>query len=200
MSNVKTIVVMQIKSAFAYLPAGCTYAAGITGFLLVLCAGWKFYLHKKIPRLFWWRFLAGFFYIVYMYCVLQLTIFSREPGNYGAVDWRFLVRWNENDAQKAFLLANIIMFIPFGVLLPMFCKTMSHILIVLPLAVICSISIEALQLKYQLGLCQLDDVVANSAGFLIGYLIFLMIRDVYLLVVMLFRLLAAILCRLQRMV
>lgn len=191
---------MQLKSAFAYLPTGCTYAAGITGFLLVLCAVWKFYLNKRIPQLFWWRLLVGFLFIAYIYCVLQLTIFSRESGNYGAVDWRFLVRWNENDAQKAFLLANIIMFIPFGVLLPMFGKTMSHILIALPLALACSVSIEALQLKYQLGFCQLDDVVANSVGFLIGFLIFLVIRDVYLFVGMLFHLLAAVLRRLQRMV
>ncbi|MDE7177931.1 MAG: VanZ family protein [Lachnospiraceae bacterium] len=192
MSYVKALVIMQLKSALAYLPAGCTYAAGITCFLLVLCAVWKFCLHKKVSWLFWWRLLVGFLFIAYMYCVLQLTIFSREPGNYGAVDWRFLVRWNENDAQKAFLLANIIMFIPFGILFPMFGKTMSHILIALPIALACSVCIEALQLKYQLGFCQLDDVAANSAGFLIGFLIFLVIRDVYFFVVMLFRLFASI--------
>lgn len=192
MSHVKSLVIMQLKSAFAYLPTGCIYAAGIICSLLVLCAVWTFYLHKKVSWLFWWRFLVGFLFITYMYCVLQLTILSREPGNYGEVDWRFLVRWNENDAQKAFLLANIIMFIPFGVLLPMFGKTMSHILIALPIALACSVSIETLQLKYQLGFCQLDDVVANSAGFLIGFLIFLVIRDVYLFAVMLFRLLASI--------
>ena len=192
MSQVKTLVITQLNSAFAYLPTGCTYAAGITCSLLVLCAVLKFCLHKKVPRLFWWRLLVGFLFITYMYCVLQLTIFSREPGNYGTVDWRFLVRWNENDAQKAFLLANIIMFIPFGVLLPMFGKTMNHILIVLPIALACSVCIEALQLKYQLGFCQLDDVVANSVGFLIGFFIFLAIWDVYLFIVMLFRLLASV--------
>ena len=192
MSHVKTLVIMQLKSAFAYLPTGCTYAAGITCSLLVLCAVWKFNLHKKVPRIFWWRLLVGFLFITYMFCVLQLTIFSREPGNYGEVDWRCLVRWNENDAQKAFLLANIIMFIPFGVLFPLYGKTMSHILIGLLVALACSVSIEALQLKYQLGFCQLDDVVANSTGFLIGYLIFLAIRDVYLFIVMLFHLFAAI--------
>lgn len=84
------------------------------------------------------------------------------------------------------------MFIPFGVLLPMFGKTMSHVLIALPIALACSVSIEALQLKYQLGFCQLDDVGANSVGFLIGFLIFLVIRDVYLFVVMLFRLFVSI--------
>ena len=192
MSHVKTLVFMQLKSAFAYLPTGCTYAAGITCFLLALCVVWKFCLHKKVSRIFWWQLLVGFLFITYMYCVLQLTILSREPGNYGAVDWRFLVRWHENDEEKSFLLANIIMFIPFGVLLPMFGKTLSHILIALPLAVACSVLIEVLQLKYQLGLCQLDDVVANSVGFLIGFLIFLMIRDVYLFIVMLFRLLVSI--------
>ena len=195
MSHVKTLVIMQLKSAFAYLPTGCTYAAGITCSLLILCAVWKFCLHKKLPRLFGWRLLVGFLFITYMYCVLQLTIFSREPGNYGAVDWRFLVRWNENDAQKAFLLANIIMFIPFGVLLPMFGKAMSHILIALPIALASSVCIEALQLKYQLGFCQLDDVVANSVGFLMGYLVFLTIRDVYLFIVMPFRLVASIVKR-----
>ncbi len=187
MSRIKNLVIMQLKSALSYLPAGFAYAAGITCFVLVLCAVWKFCLHRKTGRFFWWRLLVGFFFLAYIYCVLQLTILSREPGNYGDIDWRFLVRWNENDSQKAFLLANIIMFIPFGVLFPMFNKVFAHILVTFPVAVACSICIEALQLKYQLGFCQLDDVVANSVGFLIGYLIFLMLRDVYLFGVMLWR-------------
>lgn len=183
MSHVKTLVIMQLKSALTYLPVGFKYAAGITCFMLILCAIWKFCLYRKINRIFWWRLLVSFLFIAYIYCVLQLTIFSRKPGNYGGADWRFLVRWNESDAQKAFLLANIIMFIPFGILLPMFGKAMRHILIALPVAQVCSISIEALQLKYQLGFCQLDDVVANSIGFLMGFLIFLVLRDVYLFVI-----------------
>lgn len=64
------------------------------------------------------------------------------------------------------------MFIPFGTLFPMFGKFFSHILVALPVAAACSICIEALQLKYQLGFCQIDDVAANPVGFLIGYLIF----------------------------
>lgn len=187
MSQVKTLVIAQLKSALGYLPAGFAYAAGITCFALVLYAIWKFGLRRKTSRLFWWRLLVGFFFSVYIYCVLQLTILSREPGNYGGIDWRFLIRWNENDSQKAFLLANIIMFIPFGVLFPMFGKTVTHILVSLPVAVICSICIESIQLKYQLGFCQLDDVAANSAGFLIGFFIFLILQDVYLFVAMLVR-------------
>lgn len=113
--------------------------------------------------------------------------FPRKPGNYGGVDWRFLVRWNENDSQKAFLLANIIMFIPFGILFPMFGRAAAHILISLAVAVSCSICIESIQLKYQLGFCQLDDVAANTVGFLAGFLVFLMLYDVYLFVAVLVR-------------
>lgn len=187
MSQVKTLVIIQLKSALAYLPAGFTYAAGIIFLALALCGVWKFYLHRKVDRIFWWRLLVGFLFIAYIYCVLQLTILSREPGNYGVVDWRFLVRWNENDSQKAFLLANVIMFIPFGVFFPMLGKAATHILISLPVAVACSICIESIQLKYQLGFCQLDDVAANSAGFLMGFFIFLILQDAYLFVAMLVR-------------
>ena len=183
MTQVKTLVIMQLESALAYLPRGCIYAAGFTCAVLFIGAIWKVGLHRKAGKYFWQRLLVGFFFLVYIYCVLQLTIFSREPGNYGGIDWRFLVRWSENDNQKAFLLANIIMFIPFGVLFPMLGKVFVHILVSLPTAMACSICIEALQLKYQLGFCQLDDVAANTVGFLIGFLIFLMLQDVYLFAV-----------------
>lgn len=93
---------------------------------------------------------------------------------------RFLVRWNEDDEQKAFLLANIVMYIPMGILLPLLCRYLKHILVSLPIAVGSSIFIEAIQLKYQLGFCQLDDVAANSTEFLVGYLVFLIFYDVYL--------------------
>lgn len=191
MSQVRNLVIAQLKAAFIYLPAGCIYAAGIVGFVLISCVIWKICLHRKIAGCVWRQLPVAFFFIVYVYCVLQLTILSREPGNYGGADLRFLARWNENDSQKAFLLANIIMFVPFGVLFPMFGKAVRHILISLPLAVTCSICIETWQLKYQLGFCQLDDVAANSVGFLVGFLIFLILQDVYLFVAMMMRLLVS---------
>ncbi len=40
----------------------------------------------------------------------------------------FLARWNANDNQRAFLLAKDIMFIPLGVLLPMFGRIFAYVL------------------------------------------------------------------------
>lgn len=182
MNTIVELILKQICDALLYIPAGCKWALGIV--ILILIAGmvWKFCFHKNITVVFWKNLLLAFYFIVYIYCILQLTIFSRHVGNFGGIDWRFLVKWNESDAQKAFLIANILMFIPLGILMPMVCKWTKHIMISLPIAVLCSVCIEATQLKYQLGFCQLDDVVANSTGFLIGFLIYLMLADVYLFV------------------
>ena len=179
MNSVIELIINQLDDALLYIPDGCRWACGIVILILISGMVYKFCLHKNIPLIFWARLILSFFLTVYIYCVLQLTIFSRRAGNFGGLDWRFLARWNESDAQKAFLVANIIMFIPLGILLPMLCKWTKHIMISLPIAILSSICIEAVQLKYQLGYCQLDDVVANSSGFLIGFLVYLMIYDVY---------------------
>lgn len=179
MNPILELVIDQIDDALLYIPSGCVWALRIVLGILAFGLIFKFGLHKNITIMFWQKLLLTFFFIIYVYCVLQLTILSRNMGNFGGIDWRFLARWSENDAQKAFLIANIIMFIPYGILLPMVCKWTQHIMISLPIAMLSSIAIEAVQLKYQLGYCQLDDVVVNTVGFLIGFLIYLIIADIY---------------------
>ncbi|MBD5449357.1 MAG: VanZ family protein [Lachnospiraceae bacterium] len=179
MNSIVESVIILLKDALTYLPAGCTWAAGIILIVLTINIIYKFCTHRNVTFLFLWRLFLLFLFIAYTYCILRLTLLSRPTANYGGIDWRFLAKWNENTAQKAFLIANIIMFIPFGVLLPMMSKWTKHILIALPTAIVCSIAIEAMQLKYQLGYCQLDDVIANSVGFLVGFLIYLVIADIY---------------------
>lgn len=56
------------------------------------------------------------------------AILLRKPGNYGGINLHFLARWNANDNQRAFLLAKDIMFIPLGVLLPMFGRIFAYVL------------------------------------------------------------------------
>lgn len=182
MNSVIQSVMLLLKDALLYIPAGCMWAAGIVSIVLTAGMVYKFCFHRELRLLFLWRSILLFLFIVYTYCMLQLTILSRPTGNYGGIDWRFLVRWNENTAQKAFLIANIIMFVPLGILMPMMCRWARHILLSLPAAFLCSVAIEAVQLKYQLGYCQLDDVAANSTGFLIGFLIYLAIADAYYLI------------------
>lgn len=180
-------VIYMLKDSWRYFQNGCIWAIGIVIVLLAGMLVWKFALHKSIRTVDWFRILPLFFLIVYIYCVLQLTILSRKPGNYGGIDMRFLARWDEWYGEKAYLISNIILFFPLGIFLPMLARWTKHIVLSLPVAILSSVGIEAVQLKYQLGFCQLDDVVANSIGFLVGYLLFLIIYDVYQFIVFIYR-------------
>lgn len=182
--RIKELVTVQIIESLEYLPDALKWSAGAC--LVVVLASAVFFLtSRKKPSVisvfrFALRLIWLFAFVAYGYCVLQLTILSRTPVPwYDHVDWVFLSRWFDNNEQKAFYLANVVMFIPFGILLPMLGKPMHHILIAAPIAAACSIGIEAAQLKYHLGACQLDDVLLNTFGFLIGFLVYLALADIY---------------------
>lgn len=183
-SRIRELVAAQIIESLGYLPNAFRWSMRVC--LIVVLAYATFFLvrHKKPSVIstfqFALRLIWLFAFVTYSYCVLQLTILSRTPVPwYDHVDWVFLSRWFDNNEQKAFYIANVVMFIPLGILLPMMGKPMRHILIAAPAAAACSIGIEAVQLKYHLGACQLDDVLLNTFGFLMGFLVYLALADIY---------------------
>ena len=64
-------------------------------------------------------------------------------------------------------ILNIVLFIPFGFLLPFIWKkaTWWRVLLV---GLLVSIAIESLQYAFHLGCCDVDDLIHNSAGTLLG--------------------------------
>lgn len=183
-NRIRELVSAQIIESLGYLPNAFRWS--MRACLIIVLAYTAFFLvcHKKPSVIsvfqFALRLIWLFTFVTYSYCVLQLTILSRTPiPRYDHIDWIFLSRWFDSDEQKAFYIANIVMFIPLGILLPMAGRPMQHIIIAAPVATICSIGIEAVQLKYHLGACQLDDVLLNSFGFLIGFLVYLTLADIY---------------------
>ncbi len=184
MDTILKLVIFQIKETCMYLPDAFRLALAVCSAVALAELSVRPAFRKKLTMTFVFRFVLRiiwlFTFVTYSYCVLQLTILSRTPVlRYGHIDWVFLSRWFDSNEQKAFYIANVIMFIPFGILLPMAGKPMRHILIAAPVAAACSIGIEAVQLKYHLGACQLDDVLLNSFGFLMGFLIYLALTDIY---------------------
>ena len=101
--------------------------------------------------------------MAYFYCVMEMTLLSRRPGNYGGIDWRILAKWKESDWEKAFFISNVLMFVPFGFLLPMLAKPLRNVFATFPIGMFTSVVIEGIQLWFQLGYCQLlDDMSINS--------------------------------------
>lgn len=70
---------------------------------------------------------------------------------------------------------NILFFIPFGVLFPR--KNKGVIFLVVTSALF-SVSIEILQFIFCLGVSEIDDVVANILGAIIGWLMYVLLKNI----------------------
>ena len=87
------------------------------------------------------------------------------------MDLRLYGTWGETPIAHAYFIENIIMFIPFGVLMPMVFRRMKKMRYCVFAGFLFSCIIEISQLITQRGFCQLDDVVTNTVGTLVGWII-----------------------------
>jgi len=75
-------------------------------------------------------------------------------------------------------LLNILLFTPFGLLLPMLWKKFNNIFLVIATGFFCSLIIELGQI-FTFRATDVDDLFTNTLGTLIGYLIFLIIKMLF---------------------
>ena len=66
------------------------------------------------------------------------------------------------------VLLNILLYIPMGYLLPFVSKALRHIGPIVLIGFLCSCATEFAQLYYHIGCFQIDDIVCNTIGTLIG--------------------------------
>ena len=115
---------------------------------------------------------------VYILLVLKLTIFrsgvlyEERQLNLTLFSDLFLVYKNEGLRRFLWLfLGNIGWFVPFGFLLPTLLKKESFLRI-LVIGFMFSFAIESLQFIFRIGVAELDDLILNTLGIAIGYLIY----------------------------
>lgn len=124
-----------------------------------------------------WNVIVWFLFVVYM-VVMFITVFlSREPGSRQGIDMTLFGTWGETPQAHAFVIENILLFVPFGILYPVAVPGRWKYFTVLT-GMIISVVIETVQLVTQRGYCQLDDVVMNTLGSLVGYVIFVIARSI----------------------
>ena len=123
---------------------------------------------NKAALLLFFLYLAGLGYV---------TIFNREEGHSRAILLRFdavqeaLRKSSFEPLRHAF--QNALLFIPLGVLLPMIKRdTLARFLYVGPMGLMLSTSIEALQMFLRIGQCDLEDIVSNTLGAMLGLVLY----------------------------
>lgn len=135
----------------------------------------------------WIRFL----FAVYLLALVYLVFFAesmgradREPGDYAynlelfREIRRFYV-YREQLGIRAVVLnlaGNVLAFVPFGFLLPALIRRENCLGRVLLSSALLSFGIEAVQLVFRVGSFDVDDILLNTAGGILGYAVFRLAR------------------------
>ena len=168
------IIAQDIIEPLLYLPQGLKYSAILIVVLILINGLW--YQFRRCLLISPLKvFYLGLF-VSYMYTLLQQTYFSRPPGSRNTVSLILGETWQGSVRSRAYVIENILMMIPFGFLLPNILKPAESIFCCIPLGFFFSVSLEYAQFLSQRGHMQVDDVVMNVIGMIIGYLFFVSIK------------------------
>lgn len=125
-------------------------------------------------------------FLVYIGVLFYLLFFSAdynrdvvsEEYQYNLTPFKEILRfWYNREAvgtkwATINIVGNIVAFIPFGFFIPMISRRLKNGFVVVFFGFILSLSVELLQLVTRVGRFDVDDLILNTLGTLIGFIIF----------------------------
>ena len=90
---------------------------------------------------------------------------------------RFISKWETVGAVSALLntLGNVIGFIPLGIFVPILFKKTRRVWKQLLMGFMVSLAVETIQLVFDVGVFDVDDLILNTVGTIVGYALFRLI-------------------------
>lgn len=123
----------------------------------------------------WWRFANGGALAVALYGVLRFTVLHRGAADFGPailLPFYSLTEAQTQPEKYREMLMNVFLFVPFGLVLPNVLDAAKRIkfpvLATMLIAFALSAGIEFCQYYFQIGRCEVDDVMMNALGAAIG--------------------------------
>ncbi len=167
---------------FAYL--SLNYDSMVLYFAVVILAlaglGYLIYLCIKNRRTVKWSMMAVF--VLYLALVAYATIFIRRGSYTEAVNMipfseiKKVMETGQIEDMEHFLL-NVLMFVPMGFLIPLINrKIFDKATFAFLFGFVSTTLIESIQLVFHLGHCDVDDLIANTIGALIGFWIWRLLK------------------------
>ena len=125
--------------------------------------------------------LCGLALSVYLVFLLGGTLLNRSIGEEYLIElipfWSYYQIFTLQDKPLAWqILYNVLVFIPWGILLPEIFKVMRGLRFVAASAAGVSFVIEVVQFVFKLGLFEFDDIFHNTLGAVIGFVMWRVIR------------------------
>ena len=142
-------------------------------FLTIL---WGLFKNKYGKRL-WWKLFNSAIFVITVLAIIYSTIYSRTENFQTPIFIPFhsFLEAKENPELYRTIFMNMFLFAPFGLSLPNILPKKAHpVAATVIIAMLLSVSIEAIQYYLCLGRCEMDDVIFNSLGAFVGTLGFLL--------------------------
>ena len=120
---------------------------------------------------------------IYLSYLVSLTLSGREAGSRtNKINLEIFGTWSADGSMSRHAMENILLFVPFGILVPLkhhFFKKWWNLLLA---AFISSLSIEMVQLITARGFFEIDDILLNTVGAMIGFTAFWFVYKSYIAV------------------
>ncbi len=138
------------------------------------------------------RILTAIFMILYLLLLFYVCFFSEKYGRaaeggeyrYNLEPFREIIRYYTNLETLGFgavfsnLLGNVIAFIPFGFFLPILRRIHKSFFATLFYTFLLSLLIETVQLVTKVGAFDVDDLILNTLGGVVGYILFQIVNRI----------------------
>lgn len=166
-------IIKDLTAALRYLPVGL--AIGGIVFLLLFLINRRMIRNNRqpIPVA---ALTCLWFYVGIMLCT---TVWFREASGSSKIDMEILSTWGINNRNNALVVENVLLFVPYGFLLPWVFERTRGFLRTGFWGLLTSVCVEVLQLATGRGYFQIDDILTNTLGALIGFLGFALVRFIF---------------------
>ena len=132
------------------------------------------------------RLVAGILFALYFIVLFYFLFFSEEMGrtysertyHYNLIPFREIgrfIRYSETLGTKAVMLnilGNVAAFVPFGAFLPLFSRRSRKFIYTSLYSFELSLVVELLQLVTKVGTFDVDDLLLNTVGGMLGFLLY----------------------------
>ena len=127
------------------------------------------------------RIISLILFILYMMFLVNVLFFDAKYGRITGVKGynkdpfitiKNYIKYSSIDVIIRNVIGNIVAFMPFGFFVPILVRKARYIIIVILLSGVMSLLVEALQYHYEVGSFDVDDIILNTFGGLLGYIAF----------------------------
>lgn len=149
------------------------------GLLSVFCLGLVVFIAWKGLKT-GLRYSAVLLLVEYIFLLFCSTVIFRTSGDTRQYDFHPFWSYSRPDLFVENIM-NVIVFIPIGMILGSLLRVKGSWLIALLIGCSVSVTIEAMQYFLHRGFAETDDVMHNTVGCVIGFLLVVMIKQIWLL-------------------